>query len=111
MRLDFHIRTNASQITASMLFNTLNSLHCSHVVLGLQGDLQNFGATDHPLQAGRGDRLTGDPVDLVEGVWFQDPLVSCPYKHLQTQQSCASIPTKLGKGNTHTHLNVSSVSC
>lgn len=56
-----------------------------HVVFWLQRDLQDFGVAHNLLIAGGGDSFACDPVYLVEGVWFQDPLVSRPNKNLQPQ--------------------------
>lgn len=70
-------------------------LHHSHVVLWLQWNLQHFGPVHHPLHAACGDSLPCDSVDLVESVRFQEPLVSCSYKDLQPQWSCALVPTEL----------------
>lgn len=65
------------------------------MVLWLQRDLQHFGPTDHSLHAGRSDSFPSDTVNLVERMWFQEPLVCCPYEDLQSQRSCALVPREL----------------
>lgn len=57
--------------------------HNSHVFLWLQSDLQHFCPIDHSLEAGCGNGLPRDSVDLVEGVGFQDPLVGCTNEDLE----------------------------
>lgn len=57
--------------------------HNSHVFLWLQSDLQHFCPVDHSLEAGRGNGLPRDSVDLVEGVGFQDPLIGCTNEDLE----------------------------
>lgn len=49
--------------------------HCLHVVLWLQGNLQDLGAVDDLLVAGGGDGLAGDAVHLVEGVGLENALI------------------------------------
>lgn len=69
--------------------------HNFHVVLWLQRDLQHFSPVDQPLQAGCGDGLPGDAVDLVEGVRFQKPLISRADEDLQPQWRRALVTTEL----------------
>lgn len=76
------------------------SLHCSHVVLGLQRDLQDLGAIDLSLLAWCGDRFPRDAVHLVEGMGFEEPLVSRSDEHQQAQWSSASVPMKLSRDTT-----------
>lgn len=71
--------------------------HHPHVILRLQRDFQHFSPVDHPLQAGRGDSLPSDAMDLVEGVGLQEPLVCRPDENLQPQWSRAVVPNKLWK--------------
>ena len=73
--------------------------HGFHVVLGLQGDLQDFGAVEDLLVAGGGDRLPRDAVHLVEGVRLQDALVCRADEDLQPQRLLASVAMQL----EHTH--------
>ena len=67
------------------------SSHCFHVVLGLQGDLEHFGAVDDLLVAGGRDRLAGDAVDLVKGVGLEDALVGRTDEDLQAERLLASV--------------------
>lgn len=74
---------------------SLHYSHHSHVVFGLQRDLQQFGPAHHLLHAGRGDGLPCDTVDLVKGVWFQELLIRCADKDLEPQLICTLVPEKL----------------
>lgn len=65
--------------------------HRFHVVLWLQGDLQDFGAVDHLLEAGGRDRFASDAVHLVEGVRLEDALVCRTNKDLQAERLLASV--------------------
>lgn len=67
------------------------SLHCFHVVLWLQGDLQNFGAIDNLLIAGGCNCLASDAVDLIEGVGLEDALICCTDEDLQAKWLLASV--------------------
>lgn len=69
--------------------------HRFHVVLGLQGDLQDFGAVDDLLVAGGRHGFAGDAVHLVKGVGLQDALVSRTNEDLQTQWVLASVAMQL----------------
>ena len=69
--------------------------HGFHVVLWLQGNLQDFGAVDYLLQAGGGDRLARDAVDLVEGVRLQDALVRGADEDLQAERLLALVAVQL----------------
>lgn len=65
--------------------------HCFHVVLGLQGDLQDFGAIDDLLIAGGCHGFASDAVHLVEGVGLQDALIGRTDEDLQTEWLLASV--------------------
>lgn len=65
--------------------------HRFHVVLWLQGDLEDFGAVDHLLKAGGGDRFASDAVHLVEGVRLEDALICCTDEDLQAEWLLASV--------------------
>lgn len=65
--------------------------HGFHVVLRLQGDLQDFGAVDDLLEAGGGHRFAGDAVHLVEGVRLEDALVCGADEDLKAQRLLASV--------------------
>lgn len=67
------------------------SSHCFHVVLGLQGDLQDFGAIDNLLITGGRDRLASDAVDLIERVGLEDALVRRTDEDLQAKRILASV--------------------
>lgn len=56
--------------------------HHAHVVFWFKRNLQHFSPVDHRLHAGCGNSLPGDAMNLVEGVGFQEPLISCPNEHL-----------------------------
>lgn len=71
--------------------HVLKCSHCFHVVLWLQGDLQDFGAVDDLLIAGGRNGLTGDAVDLVKGVGLEDALICCTNEDLQTKWLLASV--------------------
>lgn len=71
--------------------NTDVLAHCFHVVLWLQGDLQNFGAVDDLLVAGRRHRFAGDAVDLIKGVGLEDALIGRTDEDLQTKWVLASV--------------------
>ena len=76
--------------------------HGFHVVLGLQGDLQDLGAVEDLLVAGGGDCLPRDAVHLVEGVWLQDAFVCRADEDLQPQRLLAPVAMQLE--HTHTHI-------
>lgn len=65
--------------------------HCFHVVLWLQGDLQDFGAVDDLLIAGCRHGFTSDAVHLIKGVGLQDALISRTNEDLQTERVLASV--------------------
>lgn len=65
--------------------------HCFHVVLWLQGDLQDFGAVDDLLEAGGRHRLAGDAVDLIESVRLQDAFISRTDEDLQAERLLPSV--------------------
>lgn len=65
--------------------------HCFHVVLRLQGDLQDLGAVEDLLKAGGGHRLASDAVDLIEGVRLEDALVCRADEDLKAQRLLASV--------------------
>lgn len=65
--------------------------HCFHVVLGLQGDLQDFGAVDDLLIAGCRHGFASDAMHLIKGVGLQDALISRADEDLQTQWVLASV--------------------
>lgn len=69
--------------------------HCFHVVLWLQGDLEDFGAVDDLLVAGGGHRLASDAVHLVKGVGLQDALVRSPDEDLQPQRLLPPVAMQL----------------
>lgn len=73
------------------LINVRIFSHCFHVVLWLQGDLQDFAAIDNLLIAGGRDCLAGDAVDLIEGVRLEDALVRRTDKDLQAKWILASV--------------------
>lgn len=75
------------------------SLHCFHVVLWLQRDLQDFGAVDDFLVAGGGDRLASDAVNLVKGVRLEDALVCGTDENLQAKRILAPVATQLQTQN------------
>lgn len=49
----------------------------------------------HGLVARGGHSLACDPVDLVEGVWPQQPVISCADEQLQSQGFALHVPVKL----------------
>lgn len=63
--------------------------------LWLQSDLQHFCPVDHSLEAGCGNGLPRDSVDLVEGVGFQDPLIGCTNEDLEPEGICTLVPVEL----------------
>lgn len=65
--------------------------HCFHVVLWLQGDLQDFGAVDDLLKAGGRHRFASDAVHLVEGVRLEDALVCGADEDLKAERLLASV--------------------
>lgn len=77
---------------------TLSSqpLRRPHVVFWLQRDLQDFGVAHNLLIAGGGDSFSRDPVHLVEGVGFKDPLISRPNEDLKPQGLVFHVAMELG---------------
>lgn len=73
--------------------------HCFHVVLWLQGNLEDFGAVDDLLKAGGRDRFACDAVDLIKGVGLEDALVRRTDEDLQAEWLLASVAMQL---QTHT---------
>lgn len=65
--------------------------HCFHVVLGLQGDLEDFGAVDDLLKAGGRNRFASDAVDLIKGVGLEDALIRRTDEDLQAKWLLASV--------------------
>lgn len=86
---------NKAEILNRLKINVKLVLHGLHVVLWLQRDLQDFGAVDNFLITRGGDSFPGDAVDLVEGVRFEDALVSRADEDLQTERFLASVAVKL----------------
>lgn len=87
-------RLMAHYIIIMILYHLINIMifsHCFHVVLWLQGDLQDFGATDNLLIAGGRDCLAGDAVDLIESVGLEDALVRRTDEDLQAKWILASV--------------------
>lgn len=74
--------------------------HCFHVVLWLQGDLEDFGAVDDLLKAGGRDCLASDAVHLIKGVGLEDALIGRTNEDLQAERLLASVAMQL---HTHTH--------
>lgn len=69
--------------------------HGPHVVLRQQWDLQHLGVVVQRLVAGRGHRLPGDAVDLVEGVGPQQPVVGRADEQLQGQRFVLHVAVEL----------------
>lgn len=69
--------------------------HCFHVVLWLQGDLEDFGAVDDLLKAGGRDCLASDAVHLIKGVGLEDALISRTNEDLQAERLLASVAMQL----------------
>lgn len=65
--------------------------HCSHVVLWLQGDLEDFGAVDDLLVAGGRNGFTSDAVHLIKGVGLEDALIRCADEDLQAKCLLSSV--------------------
>lgn len=70
-------------------------LRGTHVVFRLQRYLQDFGVAHDLLVAGGGDGFPRDPVHLVEGVGFQDPLVGRPDEDLKAEGLVFHVAVKL----------------
>jgi len=92
--------TSQETRSSTLGYNVIDSSsHGFHVVLGFQGDLQDFGAVDDLLEAGGGDGLAGDAVHLVEGVRLQDALVRRADEDLQAQRLLAFVAVQLPRSN------------
>lgn len=92
----YHSSTNISVVHGRhKYFEEPSILHCPHVVLGFQRQLQNFSSVNHSLMAGGGDGFAGDTVDLVESVRSHGPLISCTDEDLQSQSFSPTVSMQL----------------
>lgn len=84
-------QTESREWNSNRRRKTYAHAHCFHVVLWLQGDLQDFGAVDDLLIAGCRHGFTSDAVHLIKGVGLQDALISRTNEDLQTERVLASV--------------------